>query len=66
MKIAIDDKAFVFRGPDFGSRGQGLSGLWRCPATRAALMLNLRPVRLGWRESLSLRRFQNTTYWKMH
>jgi hypothetical protein len=29
-------------------------------------MLNLRPARLGWRESVSLRRFQNYNLLKMH
>jgi hypothetical protein len=29
-------------------------------------MLNLRPVRLGWRESVSLRRFQNYNLLEMH
>jgi len=50
MKTAINNKSFVFAAR-LGSGGQGLSGLRRRPATRAALMLNLRPVRLRWREA---------------
>jgi hypothetical protein len=65
MEVAISGKGLRFSRPDFRSGGQGLSSLRRRPATRAALMLNLLPVRLRWRESVSLHRFQNRNLLKM-
>ena len=56
--------ATVINGP--GKKAvQCLSGVRRRTATRAALMLNLSPVRLRWRESVSLGRFQNCNLLEM-
>jgi hypothetical protein len=58
MEVAISGKGYVFRGQTTGVAGK-VSSLRRRLATGAALMLNLLPVRLKWRESVSLGRFQN-------
>src|ERR1017187_1803546 len=48
-----------FSWPDFRRGGQGVSSLRRRLATGATRLLNLPSVRLRWRESVSLGRFQN-------
>jgi hypothetical protein len=54
MEVAISGKGYIFRGRTYGVAGEIFSSLRRHPATRTALMLNPSPVRLRWRESVSL------------